>query len=133
MKKSTSIVVLVALAISVCLNIVQICVSSYRTYVYNQTENVQAGTYWEDPDYVPSSNAMALDGTDHRFYYYQTDGTVLKQGGYELQKDGTGVLYDEEDHLCGYAVTTSRKSVQVIWSDNSYTIFGGHQDGVILP
>lgn len=133
MKKSTSIIVLIALALSVCLNIVQLCVSSYHTYVYNQSENVQAGTYWEDSEQISNSNAMALDGNDHRFYYYKTDGTVLKQGRYEFQEDGTGVLYDEENSFCGYAVTISRQSIQVIWSDNRYTIFNRHQNEVILP
>lgn len=133
MKKKTSIVVLVALALSVCVNLVQLCVSSYHTYVYNQSEVVQAGTYWENPEQIVTSNVIALDGINRLFYYYKNDGTVFRQGRYEIKEDGTGVLYDEDNALCGYAVAISRKSIQVIWTDNSYTIFGRHEDVAILP
>ncbi len=133
MKKSTSIVVLVALAISVCLNIVQLCVSSYHTYAYNQTENVQAGTYLEDPEQIVTSKIMTLDGTDHLFYYYKNDDTILKQGRYEVKEDGTGVLYGEDNNLCGYAVSINRESTQVIWTDGSYTIFTKQMDVPVIP
>ena len=75
----------------------------------------------------------SLDGVNRLFYYFQNDSTVLKQGRYEIKEDGTGVFYDEKDALCGYAAAISRESIQVFWTDNSYTIFGRHQDATILP
>lgn len=85
------------------------------------------------PEQIATSNLLSLDGVNRLFYYFQNDSTVLKQGRYEIKEDGTGVFYDEKDALCGYAAAISRESIQVFWTDNSYTIFGRHQDATILP
>lgn len=133
MKRSSRIILYVVLALSVCLNIVQLCISSYRAYASSQKEPIQAGTYLEDPEQFISSNLFTLERYDRLFYYHKNDGTTLKQGRYEIKEDGTGVLYQEDGTLCGYAVALNQESIQVIWTDDTYIIFGGHQDAAILP
>ena len=122
-----------ALTLSVCVNVAQLCFFSHHRYKETHTEIIQPGTYLDDPEQIATSNLLSLDGVNRLFYYFQNDSTVLKQGRYEIKEDGTGVFYDEKDALCGYAAAISRESIQVFWTDNSYTIFGRHQDATILP
>lgn len=131
MRKNT--IVLIVIILSVCLNIAQLCFFSHHRYKEIHTEVIPPGTYLDDPEQITTSNLLSLDGVNHLFYYFQNDSTVLKQGRYEIKEDGTGVFYDEKDALCGYAAAISRESIQVFWTDNSYTIFCRHQDATILP
>ena len=131
-KKQLSLMLAAALTLSVCVNVAQLCFFSHHRYKETHTEIIQPGTYLDDPEQIATSN-LSLDGVNRLFYYFQNDSTVLKQGRYEIKEDGTGVFYDEKDALCGYAAAISRESIQVFWTDNSYTIFGRHQDATILP
>ena len=132
-KKQLSLMLAAALTLSVCVNVAQLCFFSHHRYKETHTEIIQPGTYLDDPEQIATSNLLSLDGVNRLFYYFQNDSTVLKQGRYEIKEDGTGVFYDEKDALCGYAAAISRESIQVFWTDNSYTIFGRHQDATILP
>ena len=132
-KKQLSLMLAAALTLSVCVNVSQLCFFSHHRYKETHTEIIQPGTYLDDPEQIATSNLLSLDGVNRLFYYFQNDSTVLKQGRYEIKEDGTGVFYDEKDALCGYAAAISRESIQVFWTDNSYTIFGRHQDATILP
>ena len=132
-KKQLSLMLAAALTLSVCVNVAQLCFFSHHRYKETHTEIIQPGTYLDDPEQIATSNLLSLDGVNRLFYYFQNDSTVLKQGRYEIKEDGTGVFYDEKDALCGYAAALSRESSQVFWTDNSYTIFGRHQDATILP
>ena len=132
-KKQLSLMLAAALTLSVCVNVAQLCFFSHHRYKETHTEIIQPGTYLDDPEQIATSNLLSLDGVNRLFYYFQNDSTVLKQGRYEIKEDGTGVFYDEKDALCGYAAAISRESIQVFWTDNSYTIFGRHQDAAILP
>lgn len=132
-KKTTFPLLAAALTLSVCVNVAQLCFFSHHRYKETHTEIIQPGTYLDDPEQIATSNLLSLDGVNRLFYYFQNDSTVLKQGRYEIKEDGTGVFYDEKDALCGYAAAISRESIQVFWTDNSYTIFGRHQDATILP
>ena len=132
-KKQLSLMLAAALTLSVCVNVAQLCFFSHHRYKETHTEIIQPGTYLDDPEPIATSNLLSLDGVNRLFYYFQNDSTVLKQGRYEIKEDGTGVFYDEKDALCGYAAAISRESIQVFWTDNSYTIFGRHQDATILP
>ena len=132
-KKQLSLMLAAALTLSVCVNVAQLCFFSHHRYKETHTEIIQPGTYLDDPEQIATSNLLSLDGVNRLFYYFQHDSTVLKQGRYEIKEDGTGVFYDEKDALCGYAAAISRESIQVFWTDNSYTIFGRHQDATILP
>ena len=132
-KKQLSLMLAAALTLSVCVNVAQLCFFSPHRYKETHTEIIQPGTYLDDPEQIATSNLLSLDGVNRLFYYFQNDSTVLKQGRYEIKEDGTGVFYDEKDALCGYAAAISRESIQVFWTDNSYTIFGRHQDATILP
>ena len=132
-KKQLSLMLAAALTVSVCVNVAQLCFFSHHRYKETHTEIIQPGTYLDDPEQIATSNLLSLDGVNRLFYYFQNDSTVLKQGRYEIKEDGTGVFYDEKDALCGYAAAISRESIQVFWTDNSYTIFGRHQDATILP
>ena len=132
-KKQLSLMLAAALTLSVCVNVAQLCFFSHHRYKETHTEIIQPGTYLDDPEQIATSNLLSLDGVNRLFYYFQNDSTVLKQGRYEIKEDGTGVFYDEKDALCGYAAALSRESIQVFWTDNSYTIFGRHQDATILP
>lgn len=132
-KKQLSLMLAAALTLSVCVNVAQLCFFSHHRYKETHTEIIQPGTYLDDPEQIATSNLLSLDGVNRLFYYFQNDSTVLKQGRYEIKEDGTGVFYDEKDALYGYAAAISRESIQVFWTDNSYTIFGRHQDATILP
>ena len=132
-KKQLSLMLAAALTLSVCVNVAQLCFFSHHRYKETHTEIIQPGTYLDDPEQIATSNLLSLEGVNRLFYYFQNDSTVLKQGRYEIKEDGTGVFYDEKDALCGYAAAISRESIQVFWTDNSYTIFGRHQDATILP
>ena len=132
-KKQLSLMLAAALTLSVCVNVAQLCFFSHHRYKETHTEIIQPGTYLDDPEQIATSNLLSLDGVNRLFYYFQNDSTVLKQGRYEIKEDGTGVFYDEKDALCGYAAAICRESIQVFWTDNSYTIFGRHQDATILP
>ena len=132
-KKKLSLMLAAALTLSVCVNVAQLCFFSHHRYKETHTEIIQPGTYLDDPEQIATSNLLSLDGVNRLFYYFQNASTVLKQGRYEIKEDGTGVFYDEKDALCGYAAAISRESIQVFWTDNSYTIFGRHQDATILP
>ena len=132
-KKQLSLMLAAALTLSVCVNVAQLCFFSHHRYKETHTEIIQPGTYLDDPEQIATSNLLSLDGVNRLFYYFQNDSTVLKQGRYEIKEDGTGVFYDEKDALCGYAAAISRESIQGVWTDNSYTIFGRHQDATILP
>ena len=132
-KKQLSLMLAAALTLSVCVNVAQLCFFSHHRYKETHTEIIQPGTYLDDPEQIATSNLLSLDGVNRLFYYFQNDSTVLKQGRYEIKEDGTGVFYDEKDALCGYAAAISRESIHVFWTDNSYTIFGRHQDATILP
>ena len=132
-KKQLSLMLAAALTLSVCVNVAQLCFFSHHRYKETHTEIIQPGTYLDDPEQIATSNLLSLDGVNRLFYYFQNDSTVLKQGRYEIKEDGTGVFYDEKDALSGYAAAISRESIQVFWTDNSYTIFGRHQDATILP
>ena len=132
-KQQLSLMLAAALTLSVCVNVAQLCFFSHHRYKETHTEIIQPGTYLDDPEQIATSNLLSLDGVNRLFYYFQNDSTVLKQGRYEIKEDGTGVFYDEKDALCGYAAAISRESIQVFWTDNSYTIFGRHQDATILP
>ena len=132
-KKQLSLMLAAALTLSVCVNVAQLCFFSHHRYKETHTEIIQPGTYLDDPEQIATSNLLSLDGVNRLFYYFQNDSTVLKQGRYEIKEDGTGVFFDEKDALCGYAAAISRESIQVFWTDNSYTIFGRHQDATILP
>ena len=132
-KKQLSLMLAAALTLSVCVNVAQLCFFSHHRYKETHTEIIQPVTYLYDPEQIATSNLLSLDGVNLLFYYFQNDSTVLKQGRYEIKEDGTGVFYDEKDALCGYAAAISRESIQVFWTDNSYTIFGRHQDATILP
>lgn len=132
-KKQLSLMLAAALTLSVCVNVAQLCFFSHHRYKETHTEIIQPGTYLDDPEQIATSNLLSLDGVNRLFYYFQNDSTVLKQGRYEIKEDGTSVFYDEKDALCGYAAAISRESIQVFWTDNSYTIFGRHQDATILP
>lgn len=132
-KKQLSLMLAAALTLSVCVNVAQLCFFSHHRYKETHTEIIQPGTYLDDPEQIATSNLLSLDGVNRLFYYFQNDSTVLKQGRYEIKEDGTGVFYDEKDALCGYVAAISRESIQVFWTDNSYTIFGRHQDATILP
>ena len=132
-KKQLSLMLAAALTLSVCVNVAQLCFFSHHRYKETHTEIIQPGTYLDDPEQIATSNLLSLVGVNRLFYYFQNDSTVLKQGRYEIKEDGTGVFYDEKDALCGYAAAISRESIQVFWTDNSYTIFGRHQDATILP
>ena len=132
-KKQLSLMLAAALTLSVCVNVAQLCFFSHHRYKETHTEIIQPGTSLDDPEQIATSNLLSLDGVNRLFYYFQNDSTVLKQGRYEIKEDGTGVFYDEKDALCGYAAAISRESIQVFWTDNSYTIFGRHQDATILP
>ena len=132
-KKQLSLMLAAALTLSVCVNVAQLCFFSHHRYKETHTEIIQPGTYLDDPEQIATSNLLSLDGVNRLFSYFQNDSTVLKQGRYEIKEDGTGVFYDEKDALCGYAAAISRESIQVFWTDNSYTIFGRHQDATILP
>ena len=132
-KKQLSLMLAAALTLSVCVNVAQLCFFSHHRYKETHTEIIQPGTYLDDLEQIATSNLLSLDGVNRLFYYFQNDSTVLKQGRYEIKEDGTGVFYDEKDALCGYAAAISRESIQVFWTDNSYTIFGRHQDATILP
>ncbi len=132
-KKQLPLMLAAALTLSVCVNVAQLCFFSHHRYKETHTEIIQPGTYLDDPEQIATSNLLSLDGVNRLFYYFQNDSTVLKQGRYEIKEDGTGVFYDEKDALCGYAAAISRESIQVFWTDNSYTIFGRHQDAAILP
>ena len=132
-KKQLSLMLAAALTLSVCVNVAQLCFFSHHRYKETHTEIIQPGTYLDDPEQIATSNLLSLDGVNRLFYYFQNDSTVLKQGRYEIKEDGTGVFYDEKDALCGYAAAIARESIQVFWTDNSYTIFGRHQDATILP
>ena len=123
-KKQLSLMLAAALTLSVCVNVAQLCFFSHHRYKETHTEIIQPGTYLDDPEQIATSNLLSLDGVNRLFYYFQNDSTVLKQGRYEIKEDGTGVFYDEKDALCGYAAAISRESIQVFWTDNSYTIFG---------
>ena len=132
-KKQLPLMLAAALTLSVCVNVAQLCFFSHHRYKETHTEIIQPGTYLDDPEQIATSNLLSLDGVNRLFYYFQNDSTVLKQGRYEIKEDGTGVFYDEKDALCGYAAAISREAIQVFWTDNSYTIFGRHQDAAILP
>ena len=131
--KQLSLMLAAALTLSVCVNVAQLCFFSHHRYKETHTEIIQPGTYLDDPEQIATSNLLSLEGDNRLFYYFQNDSTVLKQGRYEIKEDGTGVFYDEKDALCGYAAALSRESIQVFWTDNSYTIFGRHQDATNLP
>ena len=132
-KKQLSLMLAAALTLSVCVNVAQLCFFSHHRYKETHTEIIQPASYLDDPEQIATSNLLSLDGVNRLFYYFQNDSTVLKQGRYEIKEDGTGVFYDEKDALCGYAAAISRESIQVFWTDNSYTIFGRHQDATIRP
>ena len=132
-KKQLSLMLAAALTLSVCVNVAQLCFFSHHRYKETHTEIIQPGTYLDDPEQIATSNLLSWDGVNRLIYYFQNDSTVLKQGRYEIKEDGTGVFYDEKDALCGYAAAISRESIQVFWTDNSYTIFGRHHDATILP
>lgn len=132
MKKQQTIL-LILLILSICINLVQLCV-----YQYSKTPILMStGTYVEtdNPSFV-SRQILAIarekEG-DRPFYYYTEYPKTLEKGQYQAVTSETWMLYEEDGTPWACVTIKEKDRIQIVWPDGHWQELQKDTDMAMLP
>lgn len=142
-KNKKTRVLWIVLLLSLCVNFMQVAFLVDQRITRNQ--EIQQPSFDQNATYVDNvENVLnrtlfsvtngAGEQEGKTFYYFtESPEKTLAQGTWELSDDGTAVLRQKEETICGYVIPQGGDYIQIVWTDGELTRMQAFMDVAVIP